>query len=230
MNQPTTLRIAAVMSILLLAVALGSARAQEAVAAAATTQTSPQTQKGPLVFETVKNGWVAAPEVKFTDVSDHFGTLIGGYAGLLVDESFLIGGAGYWLVDGDYNRGLGYGGLIVGWFTPLGKVARFGARGLIGAGSGTTSVTYTYVPQEGPGWGHDHDTHPPFVPGQPVTRQVAYSTGFFVAEPQLSFIVKLADWVAIDASAGYRLVAWANGFDDRFRGPTGSIAIRFGSQ
>jgi hypothetical protein len=230
MNQPTTIRFAAVMSILLLAVGLGSARAQEAVAASAGTQASPQGQKGPLVFETVKNVWVAAPEVKFTNVSDHFGTMVGGYAGVLLDESFLVGAAGYWLADGSYDRGLGYGGLVLGYFAPLGKAARFGARGLIGGGSGTTNVSYTYVPQDGSGWGHGHDPYPPFVPGQPVTRQVIYSTGFFVAEPQASFILKLADWIAIDASAGYRLVAWSNGLDDHFRGPVGSIAIRFGGQ
>ena len=63
---------------------------------------------------------------------------------------------------------------------------------------------------------------------EPVTGRYIYSTGFFVAEPQASFIVRLADWVSIDASVGYRFIGAANGLDNQLRGVTGGVTVRFG--
>jgi hypothetical protein len=121
------------------------------------------------------------------------------------------------------------GGFTLGWFVPLGHAVRFGARGLIGAGSGTTRVTLAYPLGDGRYGGHDADSTPTVLGGI-GTREVACRTNFFIAEPQASFIVRLTGWMSIDASVGYRVVGAANGLEDQFRGPTGSIAIRFGSR
>jgi hypothetical protein len=232
MRTAQTIRIAAVASLMLLGLMAPAVLGQEsatAVTASAQTPPAQQSQRGPLVFQPVQNGWIIAPEVKGTQFNDHYGTLVGAYIGWLTDESFLVGGSAYWLADGAHDRGMAYGGLTLGWFVPLGSAVRFGARGLIGAGSGTTGVTIAYPLGDnrfGPhGWESDSD-----VTGGTVTRRFAYSTHFFIAEPEASFIVKLTGWMSIDASVGYRFVGAASGLEDRFRGPTGSIAVRFGSR
>jgi hypothetical protein len=229
MSPAKSVRGAAPASLLLLSVVALPALAQEPVTAAAETQAAQQSQRGPLVFQPVQNGWVVAPEVKATQLNDRYGTLVGGYVGFLTDESFLVGGSLYWLADGARDRGMTYGGFTLGWFVPLGHAVRFGARGLIGAGSGTTRVTLTYPLGGGPYWGHNADSDSNVL-GQTGTRKAAYRTNFFIAEPEASFIVRLTDWMSLDASVGYRVVGAANGLEDQFRGPTGSVAIRFGGR
>jgi hypothetical protein len=229
MSPAQTVRITALALLVLLSTMASPVLAQEPVTAAADTQAAQQSQRGPLAFQPVQNGWVAAPEVKATQFNDRYGTLVGGYVGFLTDESFLVGGSLYWLADGARDRGMTYGGFTVGWFVPLGHAVRFGARGLIGAGSGTTRVTVTYPLGGGPYWGHGADSGSDML-GETATRQVAYRTNFFIAEPEASFIVRLTDWMSLDASMGYRVVGAANGLEDQFRGPTGSIAIRFGGR
>jgi len=226
MSTPRISWMAVAASLVLVAMTAPPAVAQEA---AAKNPAADQGQQGPLVFQPVQSGWVMAPEVKATEFSDHYGTMVGAYVGWLTDESFLIGGSAYWLVDGAPDRGLAYGGLLLGWYAPIGRVARFGARGLVGAGSGTTGLTLTSPPWDGRPCCHTWDK-PPADTSEPVTWRGAYSTHFLIAEPEASFVVRLSDWMSINASVGYRFVGWANGFEDRFRGPTGSIGIRFGSQ
>ncbi len=225
MTTRRALRIA-VMAAAFVGLAALAARAQESVAAS-TQPAAPQTQpKGPLVFQPVQNGPTGAPEIKFSEVGNQFATLIGGYFGWMLDQSFLIGIAGYWQADGNWDRGIGYGGLELGWYSQLGKSARFGLRGLVGGGTGTGTNLYTYTVYDGH-YPHPYQGPPP-SPGQTVTTEVVYSSGVFVGEPQVSFILKVNDWISVDASAGYRFVAWANGLESQMRGPIGSVGIRFG--
>jgi hypothetical protein len=212
---------------LLLGALVLPAAAQELSVTPAADQSQQQTQMGPLVFQPVQNGMVGAPEIKFTQVGNQFGTLVGGYFGWLMDDTFLIGGAGYWQADGSFDRGISYGGIELGWYGKLGSVARFGARGLVGAGIGSGVQDFTYVPYSGSGSRHDQGWTPPSN-GQPVTARYVYTTGFFVGEPQVSFIIRLTNWMSIDASVGYRFVGWANGMGDQFNGPTGGVTVRFG--
>jgi len=45
-----------------------------------------------------KSGGYGAPEVKFTNVNDKFGVLVGGRGAWILNSTFAIGGAGYGLV------------------------------------------------------------------------------------------------------------------------------------
>ena len=83
------------------------------VAAAAHAQTAPSPQ--PLVVETIPTGWVLAPDFKATEVDNQFGQLAGAYAGRVTDDTVLVGGAAYWLVNGSDDFKLAYGGLLLGW-------------------------------------------------------------------------------------------------------------------
>jgi len=229
MSTYRTTRIATLAAALLVGFQVLPAAAQQLAATPDPLQARPPVQKGPLVFQPVQNGPVGAPEVKFTEIDNHFGTLVGGYFGWLLDDTFLIGGAGYWLADGAYDRGIAYGGIELGWYAKLGSITRFGARGLIGAGSGTAAQTYTYTSYFDQGMRHDHGSTPPdYGTGQPVTARYIYTTGFFVAEPQASFIIRLADGISIDATAGYRFIGAAGSLNDQLRGATGGVTVRFG--
>jgi hypothetical protein len=182
------MRFATLAAALLFCLVAVPAAAQQLAATPDPLQARPPVQKGPLVFQPVQNGPVGAPEVKFTEIDNHFGTLVGGYFG----GCWMIPiGAGYWLADGAYDRGLAYGGIELGWYARLGSIARFGARGLIGAGSGTAAQTYTYTSYYDGRMGHDHGSPPPdYGTGQPVTARYIYTTAS--SRPRRA-IIRLAD-------------------------------------
>ena len=86
-----------------------SAAAQSRAAA------TPPTQ-GPMIVETIHSGFLAAPDVKVTEVDHKTSELVGGYAGWVTDDTFLVGGGGYWLANARGNdREMAYGGLVVQW-------------------------------------------------------------------------------------------------------------------
>ena len=103
--------------------------------ASAHAQTAPPPQ--PLVVEKNPSGFVIAPDFKATEVDDQFGQLAGAYAGRVTDDTLLVGGAAYWLVNGSDDFRLAYGGLLLGWNGGHTGRVRFGARGLVGVGTAT---------------------------------------------------------------------------------------------
>lgn len=80
-----------------------------ALAAPALAQQAPA-GTGPMVVERVKNGFTAAPVVRFGAVDDQTRVLAGGEAGWVFDQRLLIGGAGFGLVNGGRDEVVGYGG------------------------------------------------------------------------------------------------------------------------
>ena len=218
--QRTFTTAATTLAGLVIAVAVTTASAQPAAQ-----------QPGPLAVEPIRSGPVFAPEVKITDVDDITGTLVGGYGGWVTDETFLLGGGGYWLANGSGDLEMVYGGLVIGWWMPAGRAVRFGVRGLVGGGEATLSDRFTFTV---PGF----DGRPPRPGSMPfgsrpgagttVEKTVLFDEVFFVFEPQADLIVRLADWMRLNAGVGYRIVAGADSFDDRLRGVTGSIALQFG--
>ena len=84
---------------------------------------------GPLVLEPIESHFVVAPEYKFTDVDGRTGHMAGVTAGVLTDRALYLGGAIYFLTNGDHGFGLTYGGLLAGWTTGVGTHLRVGGRG-----------------------------------------------------------------------------------------------------
>lgn len=202
-----------------------------AIAGAQTAEPAPAPQassQGPLVLERIESGVVFAPDVKITDIDGDVGTLIGGYAGWLHSETFLIGGAGYWLVDGPGDLDMAYGGLLVGWSVNAGSRIRFGVRGLLGGGQADVSDTFTYpghpTPRPDMRPGHGYPSYP--APGASV--HMRWSDTFLIFEPQGVVTLRLFDRVGLDLGVGYRVIGADDYLNDRLRGVTGSIAIRFG--
>ena len=202
---------------------------------------------GPLVLERIHDGWLLAPDFKVTDVDNRTGELAGAYGGRVIDNTLLIGGAGYWLANDARDFKLAYGGLVVGWQSPEFGRIRFGGRGLAGAGRATLGFDVT--PLRGgivngftggrPGDIRFGVTDPRVqttaptrvpVPSQPQdfrTRVIARDD-FLVFEPQANISARITKAIGVSCGVGYRETAQADILRDRLNGPTASLAVQFG--
>jgi hypothetical protein len=202
--------------------------AQSSAAQSSTsTQSSGQSQ-GPLVLQPIHNDFVITPDFKFTQIANRTGELLGGYAGVDFDRKFLVGGAGYWLIDPTNVISMGYGGVLFGWRVTGGDgPVRLDLRGLVGGGS---AYIYNYYGGYGPGYvppPPQVDPRHPYYPTYPYYGYYYPWIGFFVTEPEARVQIALGQSVAIDAGVSYRVVAAASGFESLLRGPAGTIGIRF---
>ena len=196
--------------------------------------------QGPLVIERVRNPFVVAPDYKVTDVDGDFGQLAGVYAGVSIQNTLFIGGAGYWLVNGSESNKLAYGGLLAGWSMAAGRRIRFGARSLVGIGSATLGSDFEVTRGFDGGRGIDG---PGGIGGRPGDNRGAARFGtsgttradairirarddFFVFEPQADVLTRVTDHIGLHWAGGYRLTALADALDDRVNGPIGSVALQ----
>jgi hypothetical protein len=192
----------------------------------------PVDPKPGVLVEQVQNGFVGGPDVKFTQVNGHDGVLVGGFGGGLVDQTLFIGAAGYWLANGDWDRGLSYGGMLVQWHFFGRKTVNVSVGGLVGGGLGTARYQWPAgaIPYSYPSPRHAHEGQGYYAPGYgPAPAYAVYEAGFFVAEPQVTVLWHAADWISVSAGIGYRGVAGAGDLNHEFSGATGSVAIRFGT-
>jgi hypothetical protein len=185
----------------------------------------------PSGLEKMQNGFVVAPDFKFSELDGRSANLLGGYGGWLTDRKLFIGAGAYWLTSGPSGAGLTYGGGLVEWFAQRNERFNVSFRGLVGAGSGTLPVDLGDFPESA---FPDHRGRGGRAPriGQrfpPSIKTARVEEGFFVAEPQAMASFTLARWMRIAAGGGYRLIAGASGLESRFRGPTASISLQIGS-
>ena len=186
--------------------------------------TNAQAGQGPMIVERVKSGFLVAPELKVTRVDRKTSELVGAYAGWLHDQSFFIGGGGYWLANRSRDREMAYGGVVVGWLAATDRPIGFGAKTLIGGGRATLtdSVVDFLDPRDNDG---------PHILGAPVVN-VRVRQEFFVAEPEANLLVNFTKHVRLAAGIGYRFIGTERGFErttqNRLRGATGSVALQIG--
>ncbi len=214
------------------------------LASGAHAQNPPAPANGPLVLERIHDGWVLAPDFKVTDIDDRTGELAGVYGGRLIDNTLLIGGAGYWLTNDARDFKMTYGGVVVGWQSrEFGRI-RFGGRGLAGAGVATLGFDVTGQRNVINAGGRGGDIRfgvtdpratlpapgrtPPSVPSQPIRVQVVAHEDFFVVEPQASISARITKAIGVSCGVGYRETANADVLRDRLNGPTANLAIQFG--
>ena len=91
----------------------------------------------PLVIERIRAGFIVAPDFKVTMLDDQVGELAGGYAARVLDNTLIVGGAAYWLVNDARDFRTTYGGLLLGWSPPRTGRIRFGGRAVVGVGTAT---------------------------------------------------------------------------------------------
>jgi hypothetical protein len=201
-----------------------------------------------LTIERIQNGFLVAPDNKFTEIDGRYGNLLGFYAGYMMDRTLFIGAGGYWLTNGSHDREMGYGGGVFEWLVHGDRRFGLSARALIGGGSATLTSTVTGVPVppypvpywggNGPGgsWGAGGPGWPDggwpgnWPDGWPTrgTGFLRTHDDFFVAEPQLDVSWKITGWIHLNAGGGYRFIAGTRDMDHRLRGASGSLSVQFG--
>jgi hypothetical protein len=198
----------------------------------------PPTSQGPMTIERVHNGFVVSPEVKATEFDKRAFPLVGGSAGFVAQDTFFIGGGGYWLPSRrSDDRRLAYGGAIFRWY--LVNSDRFGvsAGTLLGAGQATVPDTITQlvftppVPRTGP------NVPTPTPQPRSITTTVRLQDAFVVAEPEVTARIGVAEHVRLTFGAGYRFAGtdWRRnrGFDGdssrRLSGATATFGVQIGS-
>jgi hypothetical protein len=202
--------------------------------AAAGAQTAPASN--PLRIEPIDNGFVIAPDARFTEVNDQFATLAGVYGGWLTDRTLLVGAGGYWLANRDHNFKMQYFGGVGSW--TFGAHRKLGLRAgtLVGGGSATLAKTYGdlfgQIPAGAPGFDRDHRLSFRGRNGSPITSAtlVRVNDDFFIAEPQVNALLSLTKWMRLDVGVGYRLIGGADLLGDDPRGISGSIALQIGGR
>jgi hypothetical protein len=181
-----------------------------------------------MIVERVKSGFLVTPDVKITEVDHSTSELVGASAGWLTDETFFIGGGGYWLAKSHSgDRDMGYGGLVVQWLVRAKEPIGFSVKGLVGGGATRSSETISQVIRVPDLRGGRFDSR------QPVTSTISSArfrteTGFFVAEPEVDLLIRLTGRMRLTAGAGYRLIAAEHGDDGRLRGAVGSLGLQIG--
>ena len=196
-----------------------------------------------LTMERIRNGFVVAPDNRFTEVDGQFGNVLGVYGGWMMDRTFLIGAGGYWLTNGSHQRDMSYGGAVFEWLYKGDQRLGLNTRVLIGGGSASLPGPVVTIPVPTPrpiplpsggmpGHGPDGDFGMPWFggpwPTTPGTLQTRYHDGFFVAEPQVNVSWSFAHWLHVTAGGGYRWVEGTHNMDSRLRGASGSLALQIG--
>jgi len=177
-----------------------------------------------LTLERIHNDFVVAPDFKITDVDGRTGNLVGVSVGMLQQDTFFVGGAGYWLANGSENDfEMMYGGLTLGWnFRPEHRV-QFGARGLLGFGRATLGTDVNGLAFDGR---NNRGRVDPRVAATQRTRRVGVEEDFFLAEPEVTFGARLTDHLGLNIGAGYRFTGFVDNLDDRLNGATGTISLQ----
>lgn len=191
----------------------------------------PKSGPAQVTVEAVESVFVAGPEVRFTELDGRNATLVGGFGGVLIDRTLLVGGAGYWLANGKDDFGMVYGGAIVQWHVWRDRTLNVSLGGLIGGGSATVSgYSYAWGVEAHEGASSVRNMPGPPHPEPPGMMVFVVDQPFLVFEPQVSLVWRVARGVSLMGGAGYRVIGYANGAEDLLRGVSGSVAIRFGGK
>jgi len=166
----------------------------------------------------LRNGGFGAPVVKFTQIDDRFGVLVGGRGGWIINSSFVIGGGGYALANldnfeqvtnasGDRGRlAMGYGGLELTYVLRPDDLVHFSLGVLIGAGG------VAWNPR-GPSGNQEDDP-------------------FFITEPEVDVVLNVTRFMRVALGASYRFVRGVDLFDlgdADISGLAGVVTLKFGS-
>jgi hypothetical protein len=152
------------------------------------------------------DGFVFAPDVRFTEINGQFGTLVGAYGGMAYGGKFFIGAGAYFQVDGSNGRQMNYFGPVFEYRMFETKTIGLNAHALIGGG-----VAYggnCCYPVYGP-------FHAPY--------SYYYNDGFFVFEPEAQLVVRFSPIVRLQVGLGYRVTSGYNN-----DGVSGSISLQIG--
>lgn len=189
-----------------------------------------------LQISQVEEGFVIAPDARFTEINDRAATFAGAYAGWMVDRTLLIGAAGYWLANRDDDFKAQYGGAIVRWAIGGHRALAISPGLFLGLGTATLSRPYGEIfgePRTPLPASARRDTGTSIRFGQTfptADTPVLVRDTYYVAEPQLTAVWRVTPWMRLDAGVTYRFIGDAELLDRQLRGPAGTVAIQFGGR
>lgn len=171
-------------------------------------------------FGPVTLGGYGAFETKTIKTPEDWNVLVGGKGGCVINHALVLGGAGYGQVseiESEYysipeeppitqELGLGYGGFYIEYILFSPALVHASASALIGGG-GIYNDYYDEIGNRTDG------------------------DAFFVAEPMLGVELNVARFFRINLAGGYRFTSgldYAGLTDEDLRGPSASIAFKFG--
>ena len=191
------------------------------LSAAAQQAASSQSGAGSITVERVENGFVLAPDFKYTEIDHSSAKLAGVYGGWVYDHTLLLGAAGYWQTNQIAGSRMSYGGALVKWLVQDTEPVGFSLGALVGGGETRLPTTVSFV-----SFDHDaHDNMPPVMTTQSGTLLVREQ--FFVFEPEADVSVKLARQVRLAVGVGYRVIGRAFNANSRLQGASGSVSLQF---
>jgi hypothetical protein len=179
-----------------------------------------------MIVERVQSGFLVAPEVKVTRFDRRTSELVGGYGGWLSDQTFFIGGGGYWMANRSRDRGLAYGGLVLGVMPRSDRPVSFGVKGLLGGGRATRVETVTILDDRDGRF--DGPVSPQHIIFPPIVTNIRVREEFWVAEPEANVLVRFSRHVHLTAGASYRFAGRERGRSDGLNGASGTIALQIG--
>ncbi len=175
-------------------------------------------QEQTLLSGTITHGGYGGPEVKFTQIGDNFGVLVGGKGAWIINHTFAIGGGGYGLANNIETNGptyytrpvlnFGYGGVILEYIQNSDQLVHYNISALIGGGG------VNYRERNGGEMG-DH-----------------FSETFFIVEPGANAEFNIAKFFRINLGVSYRILS--NVEFDKFDqndlgGVSGNVTFKFGN-
>lgn len=175
-------------------------------------------QEETLIEGKISNGGFGGPVVKFTSINNHFGVLVGGQGGWIINHAFVIGGGGYGLANNIKTDKIiigerqllnfGYGGLELHYINNSDNLIHFTISVLIGAGGIGYRRPYN--------WDNSWDTN---------------TQSFFALEPTFRVMLNVTSFFRVGIGGGYRLISGAdmdNLKDSEISGPSAEIIFKFG--
>lgn len=210
----------ALMAVTFVAVSAGAALAQ---------QTPPATSATPptsgMQVRQMQNGFVFAPEVRFTQVNDRSATLVGASAGWQMDRTLFVGAAGYVLANRERDFEMQYGGALVRFSIGGTRTAGLTPGVFLGVGTATISRPLSEWGMSGPWRPDPRSGRPPVLSG--ATPVLLYDA-IGVAEPQLAAFWNVNRWLRVEGGVGYRFVGAADRMNQHLRGASGTVSLQFG--
>lgn len=203
---------------------------------------SAQAETETLIRGDVDNGFVIAPDFKFTDVDGRFSNLAGAYGGWVINRKLLLGGGLYTLTNGPDPMGMTYGGGVVEYFVNSGSLVNFSVRGLVGGGSATLGGPFDDFPIDLRRFGDFHVNLPGFGRGSLNSLfnrfrgsfpdrdfpffDLNQSADFFVAEPEANVMLNVTERIRLSFGGGYRFIGGASRLNERLDGFTANAALK----
>lgn len=97
------------------------------------------------VFDDIEFTGFGGPEIRFGEITGNVGTFVGGRAGIIIQDIFVLGGAGYGMTNSPENAplingeapaiGMGYGGALFEWLIYPEHILHAGLGGVLGVGN-----------------------------------------------------------------------------------------------